>query len=145
MQGGSGGQPLFGLGGSGYPGPASAPPVFGWGAARSGTPEPEPPPLAPGLLLSPPSVSSSAPPLEQENRLLKRAVAILTGRLQAMEGAVAEVASLRDQVDAAQGTVRDMAEALRKERLARYTAEAHLRAALGEGAGGGSAPNPRWT
>ena len=62
-----------------------------------------------------------------------------------MEGAVAEVASLRDQVDAAQGTVRDMAEALRKERLARYTAEAHLRAALGEGAGGGSAPNPRWT
>ncbi len=64
---------------------------------------------------------------EQENRLLKRAVAILTSR---QETAQAEVASLRAQLEEAQGVMREMAEALRKERVARFTAETHMRTAI---------------
>jgi hypothetical protein len=87
-----------------------------------------------GVALSP----SGAPgDLLAENRLLKRAVAILTGRLSAMEAAVAEVGPLRAQLYEAQGLVREVSEALRKEKVARYTAEAHLKTALG-------APDAGW-
>jgi len=84
--------------------------------------------LSSPCMLSPtPGVQRDLRDVEQENRILKRAVAILTSR---QEAAGAEAVSLRQQLGAMQGMIQEMAEALRKEKLARFTAETHMRAAI---------------
>lgn len=82
-----------------------------------------------GCALLSPSSSAAPGTQEHENRLLKRAVAILTARLSAQDAAIAELGTLRAQLSEAQAMGREVTELLRKERLARYTAEAHLREA----------------